>query len=73
VPRVALTVEEAAEAVGISRRFFESEVLPDLRVIPLGKGSRTKKLVAVAELQRWAEERSALLIERPLVRRPSAA
>lgn len=59
VPRVALRPEEAAEALGVSRDFFDASIAPDLRVIRRGR----LKLYAVAELQRWATESAARVIE----------
>ena len=50
VPRVALTIEEAALAIGMSKRSFERHVLPDLRVVRLGR----IRLIAISELERWA-------------------
>ena len=37
VPRVALTIDEAALALGMSRDHLERHVLPDLRVIRVGR------------------------------------
>jgi hypothetical protein len=65
IPRVALTVDEAARAVGMSVRFFETQVLPHLRVIRLGNGSRRKTYIALPELQGWIERKSALWIDGP--------
>jgi len=52
VPRVALNREDAAAALGISLDSFERHVQPDLRMVRRGK----LRLVAVAELERWADE-----------------
>jgi hypothetical protein len=51
VPRVALTREEAAAAVGMSLDSFERHVQPELRLIRRGK----LRLVPVHELERWAD------------------
>lgn len=51
VPRVALTREEAAAALGMSLDSFERHVQPELRLIRRGK----LRLVPVSELQRWAD------------------
>jgi excisionase family DNA binding protein len=56
VPRVALTIDEAALALGMSRDHLERHVLPDLRVIRVGR----RLLVRVAELERWAQRHEAL-------------
>lgn len=52
VPRVALTRQEAAAALGMSLDSFERHVQPELKLIRRGK----LRLVSVAELQRWAGE-----------------
>jgi hypothetical protein len=52
IPRLALTREEAAAAVGMSLDSFERYVQPDLRLLRLGR----LRLVPVSELERWAEE-----------------
>ena len=51
VPRVALTREEAARALGVSLDTFERYVQPYVRIIRLGR----LRLVAVAELENWAK------------------
>jgi hypothetical protein len=61
VPRLALGPAEAAEALGVSRDYFDQHVGPELRWIRRGR----RKLVAVAELSRWlAEEAAPTLGER---------
>jgi hypothetical protein len=52
IPRVALTLPEAAAALGVGPDFFDQHVRPELRVIRRG----SKRLIPVLELQRWAEE-----------------
>jgi hypothetical protein len=52
IPRVALTPPEAAAALGVGPDFFDQNIRPELRVIR----KRSKRLYAVAELERWAEE-----------------
>jgi excisionase family DNA binding protein len=51
VPRVTLTREEAAAAMGVSLDSFERYVQPSIRLIRL---SGRLVLVPVSELQRWA-------------------
>lgn len=58
VPRVTLTIAEAASALGISESSFRALVLPDLRVVCAGP---RLKLVRVAELDRWAQRLEAIL------------
>lgn len=52
VPRVALTREEAAAALGMSLTAFEEYVQPEIRLIRRGR----LRLVPIRELERWAEE-----------------
>jgi hypothetical protein len=59
VPRLALNMTEAAEALGCSDEFLREHILPDLRIIRRGR----RKLVAVAELQRWLDESAARTLE----------
>ena len=54
IPRVALTVPEAAASLGIGVDFFNENIRPELRVIRRG----SKRLVPVAELERWCSENS---------------
>ena len=56
VPRVALTLDEAADALGVSRDHLERHILGDLRVIRVGR----RLLVRIAELERWAERHEAV-------------
>jgi excisionase family DNA binding protein len=51
VTRLALTPDEAAASIGMSRSMFYAEVLPELRVVRRGR----KRLVPVRELERWLE------------------
>jgi hypothetical protein len=61
IPRVALSRQEAAAALGMSLDSFERHVQPELRLIRRGK----LRLVPVAELQRWAEESTDSVLRRP--------
>jgi hypothetical protein len=51
IPRLALTREEAAAAIGMSIDSFERHVQPSLRLVRVGR----LRLVPVAELGRWLE------------------
>lgn len=51
VPRVALTPEEAAKSLGVSRTFFDDQVLPELAHVRRGR----RILVPVKALEKWAE------------------
>jgi hypothetical protein len=52
IPRLALTRQEAADALGMSLTSFEAHVQPTLRLVRLGR----MRLVPVAELERWLAE-----------------
>jgi hypothetical protein len=51
VPRVAVGIDKAAAALGLSSDSFRRHDLPDLRVVRVG----ARRLVRVAELERWAQ------------------
>ena len=50
-PRLALSPDEAAALLGVSRDYFDDHVIDDLRVVRRGR----RILVALAELERWLE------------------
>ena len=58
VPRLALSVADAAAALGVSEDFFTEHVAADLRWVRRGR----KKLVSVHELERWLEENAAVTL-----------
>lgn len=49
VVRMALSPDEAAKALGVSRSFFFAEILPALAIVRVGR----RRLVPVRELERW--------------------
>jgi excisionase family DNA binding protein len=49
---LALRPDEAADAIGVSRATFYERVLPQLRVVYIGRA----RLVPVPELERWLEK-----------------
>ena len=55
VPRLALSPDEAAAAIGVSRDYMDEHVGPELRWVRRGR----RKLVAVAELELWLERSAA--------------
>ncbi len=59
VPRVALSADNAAEALDVSRDTFDRYIAPELRTIRIGR----RRLYPVAELARWAERESAMALE----------
>jgi excisionase family DNA binding protein len=50
-PRLALSPDEAAALLGVSRDYFDEHVIDDLRVVRRGR----RILVALAELERWLD------------------
>src|SRR5688572_27525400 len=51
-PRIALTPDEAAAALGVGRTTFDTAIRPDLKLIRVGR----TVLVPVAQLEKWATE-----------------
>jgi hypothetical protein len=60
VPRLSLTVQEACAAIGVSWDTWREHVEPDVKLVRLG----TRKVVPVAELQRWLAENAETVLER---------
>lgn len=58
IPRLALSREEAARALGMSLDSFERHVQPTIRLVRLGR----MRLVAVAEIERWLDEAAEFAI-----------
>lgn len=54
IPRIALTRDEAAAALGMSLDSFERHVQPSLRMLWLGR----MRLVPVSELQAFCERQA---------------
>jgi hypothetical protein len=55
-PRLGLTIEEAAKAVGVSESSFKRHVQPELRIVRRG-GLR---IVPVPEIERWLANNATL-------------
>jgi excisionase family DNA binding protein len=51
-PVLALSVEEACEALGVSWKTWREHIEPDLKVIRIGRCKR----ISVTELERWCDE-----------------
>ncbi len=56
---LALSPNQAAAALGVSRDFLDEHVMPELRVVRRGR----RKLVAVRELERWLETAAERTLE----------
>ena len=54
-PRLALSPEEAAAVLGVSRDYLDEHVLPELRIVRRGR----RILIALTELEHWLD-RSAV-------------
>jgi hypothetical protein len=50
-PTLALSVEQACAALGVSWDTWRAHIEPDVKVVRLGR----RKLIAVTELQRWLD------------------
>jgi excisionase family DNA binding protein len=54
-PRLALSPDEAAAVLGVSRDYFDEHVIDELRIVRRGR----RILVALAELERWLDRAAA--------------
>jgi excisionase family DNA binding protein len=59
IPRIALTPPEAAASLGVGPDFFAEHVQPEVRVVRRGR----KRLIPVAELERWASENAERVLD----------
>ena len=59
IPRLALSPAEAAEALGVSRDFFDEHIAPELRITRKGR----RKLIAVTELGSWLASSATRTLE----------
>jgi excisionase family DNA binding protein len=50
-PRLALSPDEAAALLGVSRDYFDEHVIAELRIVRRGR----RILVSLAELERWLD------------------
>jgi hypothetical protein len=60
IPRLALNVKEACAAIGVSSDVWREHVEPDVRLVRIG----ARKLVPVAELERWLDAHAESALER---------
>jgi hypothetical protein len=60
VPRLALSIREACDALGVGWDFWHEQIEPEIRLVRLGR----RKLVPVNELQIWLERHSARTLDR---------
>ena len=50
-PALALSVERACAALGVSWDTWKAHIEPDVRIVRIGR----RKLVPVSEIQRWLD------------------
>jgi hypothetical protein len=58
IPRLALRPSEAAASIGVGEDYFTEHVRPELRLVRRGR----KKLIPLAELERWVGENAELVL-----------
>ena len=59
IPRLALSVEEACAALGVSWDFWREHVADEVRLVRRGR----RKLVPVRELERWLADNAERVLE----------
>lgn len=57
--RLALSPDEAAASLGVSRDYLDRHVLPELRHVRLGR----RRLIPVRELERWLDRSSSRALD----------
>ncbi len=55
-PRLAVSPDEAAAVLGVSRDYFDEHIINELRIVRRGR----RILVSLAELERWLDRASAM-------------
>lgn len=58
VPRLAVAPDEAAQALGVSRTFFDENIAHELKWVRRGR----RKFVSLRELERWLADAAAYAI-----------
>ncbi len=59
VPKMALTIDEACNALGISWDLWDTYVKREVKIIRLGR----RRLVPVVELEKWIAAHAAALLD----------
>lgn len=54
-PRLSLNIAESCACLGVSEAVFKASVLPQIKVVTLGR----RVLVPTTELQRWLDAQAA--------------
>ena len=60
VPRLSLNVKEACAALGVSWDVWRNHIEPQVRLVRIGR----RKLVPIAELERWLAEHAETTLGR---------
>lgn len=60
VPRLSLNVKEACASLGVSWDVWREHIEPEVRLVRIG----ARKLVPVAELERWLADHAETTLER---------
>jgi excisionase family DNA binding protein len=58
-PRLAVSQQEAAEALGVSPDFFQQHLRHEIRCVRRGR----RRLYPITELQRWLDEQATRALE----------
>ena len=58
-PRLALSPDEAAASIGVSRDFFDAHIAHELRVVRRGR----RKLIPVRELEKWLDRAASTALD----------
>jgi len=59
VERLALSPDEVAESLGVSRDYLDEHIGPELRWVRRGR----RKFVAISELQAWLQRSAARTLD----------
>lgn len=60
IPRLALSISEACEALGVSHAYWQENVVGEIRIVRKGR----RKLIALVELERWLDQNAERTLER---------
>jgi excisionase family DNA binding protein len=58
-PRLALSPDEAAASLGVSRDHFDEHIAHELRIVRRGR----RRIVPLRELERWLDQEAARAVE----------